>query len=38
MRGVSGKPGWFWLFLIEGFLTFVTGVIVRIPYLFPPPI
>lgn len=29
MRGVRGKSGWFWLFLIEGLLTFVIGVIVR---------
>lgn len=29
MRGVKGKSGWFWLFLIEGLLTFVIGVIVR---------
>ena len=28
MRGVGGKPGWFWLFLIEGLLTFLIGVIV----------
>lgn len=27
MRGVKGKPGWFWLFLIEGLLTFVIGAI-----------
>ena len=27
MRGVGGKPGWFWLFLLEGLLTFVIGVI-----------
>ncbi|XMA11781.1 hypothetical protein WAI453_004572 [Rhynchosporium graminicola] len=27
MRGVENKPGWFWLFLIEGLLTFVIGVI-----------
>jgi len=28
MRGVHNKPGWFWLFLIEGLLTFVIGLIV----------
>lgn len=27
MRGVHGKPGWFWLFLLEGLLTVVLGVI-----------
>ncbi|KAI1344198.1 major facilitator superfamily domain-containing protein [Xylariaceae sp. FL0016] len=27
MRGTHGKPGWFWLFLIEGLLTFLIGVI-----------
>lgn len=27
MRGVEGKPGWFWLFLLEGLLTFVIGFI-----------
>lgn len=26
MRGTSGRPGWFWLFLLEGLLTFVIGV------------
>ncbi|KAI9850793.1 MAG: hypothetical protein M1838_005048 [Thelocarpon superellum] len=25
MRGVGGKPGWFWLFLLEGVLTFLIG-------------
>jgi hypothetical protein len=28
MRGVDGKPGWFWLFLLEGLLTFVIGLVV----------
>jgi hypothetical protein len=28
MRGVAGKPGWFWLFLLEGVFTFVIGLIV----------
>ncbi|CAO1638857.1 unnamed protein product [Sympodiomycopsis kandeliae] len=27
MRGVSGKPGWFWLFLLEGLLTVVLAII-----------
>ncbi|KKK20444.1 MFS transporter [Aspergillus rambellii] len=27
MRGVRGKPGWFWLFLIDGLITFVIGLI-----------
>lgn len=27
MRGVNGHPGWFWLFLLEGLLTFVLGII-----------
>lgn len=26
MRGTGGHPGWFWLFLIEGLLTFLIGV------------
>lgn len=25
MRGVGGKPGWFWLFLLEGLLTTLIG-------------
>lgn len=28
MRGVEGKSGWFWLFLIDGLLTFVIGLVV----------
>lgn len=31
MRGVSEKPGWFWLFLLEGILTFLIGLAVRSP-------
>jgi MFS family permease len=27
MRGINGKPGWFYLFLIEGLLTFLIGAI-----------
>ncbi|PWN53805.1 MFS general substrate transporter [Violaceomyces palustris] len=27
MRGVSGRPGWFWLFLLEGVLTVVLALI-----------
>ncbi|PYH91607.1 MFS general substrate transporter [Aspergillus ellipticus CBS 707.79] len=27
MRGVKGKSGWFWLFLIDGLLTFVIGLL-----------
>ncbi|KAI4801380.1 putative MFS transporter [Aureobasidium sp. EXF-8845] len=27
MRGVHGRPGWFWLFLLEGLLTFVIGLV-----------
>ena len=26
MRGIGGRPGWFWLFLLEGLLTVVLGV------------
>ena len=34
MRGVQGKSGWFWLFLIEGLMTFFIGIVVsiRAPY------
>lgn len=31
MRNVEGKPGWFWLFLLEGLLTFSIGLIVGTP-------
>lgn len=27
MRGIGGHPGWFWLFLLEGLLTVILGVI-----------
>ncbi|KAL0570788.1 hypothetical protein V5O48_011172 [Marasmius crinis-equi] len=27
MRGVHGKPGWFWLFLLEGLLTIVLALV-----------
>jgi len=27
MRGIGGKPGWFWLFLLEGLLTVVIAVL-----------
>ncbi|KAI9148102.1 putative transporter [Paramyrothecium foliicola] len=27
MRGIHGRPGWFWLFLLEGILTMVLGAI-----------
>ena len=33
MRGVGGKPGWFWLFLLEGLLTFTIGAVVSISFL-----
>lgn len=34
MRGVSGKTGWFWLFLLEGLLTFLIGFTVCSPKIF----
>ena len=37
MRGVAGKPGWFWLFLLEGLLTFIIGAISAI-YLPDSPV
>lgn len=33
MRGIGGKPGWFWLFLLEGLLTVVLAVI---SYIYLP--
>ncbi|KAF2150987.1 MFS general substrate transporter [Myriangium duriaei CBS 260.36] len=33
MRGLAGKPGWFWLFLIEGSVTFTVGIL---SYLYLP--
>lgn len=33
MRGIGGKPGWFWLFLLEGLLTVV---IAFFSYLYLP--
>ena len=27
MRGTAGRPGWFWLFLLEGVFTFCLGLI-----------
>jgi hypothetical protein len=33
MRGIHGKPGWFWLFLLEGLLTFIIGAL---SYLYLP--
>jgi len=28
MRGIGGKSGWFWLFLLEGLLTMIIGLLV----------
>lgn len=33
MRGIGGKPGWFWLFLLEGLLTLCIGIFA---FLFLP--
>lgn len=35
MRGVGGKAGWFWLFLLEGLLTFLIGFAVRLSEILP---
>lgn len=37
MRGINGKPGWFWLFLLEGLLT-VLIAIVSLLYLPSSPV
>lgn len=33
MRGIANRPGWFWLFLLEGLFTFALGLI---SYLYLP--
>jgi hypothetical protein len=33
MRGIGGKPGWFWLFLLEGLFTVLVG---GLSYLYLP--
>jgi hypothetical protein len=30
MRGIGGHAGWFWLFLLEGLLTCVIALVVRL--------
>ena len=37
MRGIGGKPGWFWLFILEGLLTFIIGLL-SILYLPQSPV
>jgi hypothetical protein len=37
MRGIEGRPGWFWLLSLEGLLTFVIGV-VSLVYLPSSPV
>lgn len=44
MKGVGGKPGWAWIFILEGLLTLIVAVaaywcINDYPdtYVFPPP-
>ena len=36
MRGVLDKPGWFWLFIIEGILTTLIGLLVMATHLYLP--
>lgn len=37
MRGIGGKPGWFWLFLLEGLLTVLLAFIVSVPSILLTP-
>ena len=33
MKGVGGKDGWSWIFIIEGLLTFVVRKLMRLIHL-----